>query len=342
MKGDSVYIIAEAGVNHNGSIDMAKELILAAKDAGADCVKFQTWITDELVSTDAPKASYQQVSNSEESQYEMLRKLELAHEDFAELKKFAEISKIDFLSTPDERKSLDFLCDVLHIPLLKIGSGEVNNLLFLKEVAAKKTPVILSTGMSTLGEVERARTVLLGNGAPSVALLHCTSEYPAPYNSVNLKAMDTLSQAFGCVVGYSDHTPGIEISLAAVARGARIIEKHFTLDQSLPGPDHQASLNPHELKTLVDGIRKIEVALGDGVKQIQEAEANNRSVVRKGLYAACDLSAGVKIQEFQLVGKRPAKGIPAESYELIIGKHLRCAIAKGEPIHFHHISFEES
>jgi N,N'-diacetyllegionaminate synthase len=219
MFEDKIYIIAEAGVNHNGSLELAKQLIDAGKKAGVDCVKFQTWKTEELLTEDAPKADYQLKNDGDSSQFEMLKKLELSYADFKELKAYSESIGVDFLSTPDEKKSLDFLVDDLNIKLIKVGSGEVSNLLYLKQIAQKKLPVILSTGMSNMADVERAYYTLIENGAPEVALLHCTSEYPAPLNTVNLKAMDTLKSVFQTIVGYSDHTEGIAISLAAAARG---------------------------------------------------------------------------------------------------------------------------
>ena len=340
MFSERVYIIAEAGVNHNGDIRLAKKLIDAGKEAGVDCVKFQTWITEELITKDAPKAKYQLKNDGEGSQFDMLKKLELSFNDFRELKRYSEEQGIDFLSTPDEKKSLDFLVDELKIKLIKVGSGEIRNLLYLKQIGQKKLPVILSTGMSNISDVEIAYYTLLENGATHVALLHCTSEYPAPYETVNLRAMNTLKEVFKTDVGYSDHTNGIEISIAAVALGARIIEKHFTLDKDMEGPDHKASLDPKELNNLVKSIRNVSNALGDGIKRIQPVERETLKVVGKGIYSNQDLKVGTIITEEMLVGKRPCKGIGMEHFSLIIGKKTNQSISKGTSIDFHLINFE--
>lgn len=340
MFENRIYIIAEAGVNHNGDIHLAKKLIDAGKAAGVDCVKFQTWKTEVLLTADAPKANYQIENDGEGSQFEMLKKLELSYNDFKELQVYSKQLGVDFLSTPDEQESLNFLVDELDLPLIKVGSGEINNLLYLKQIARKKRPVILSSGMCNLADVERAYLTLIENGAPEVAILHCTSEYPAPLETVNLKAMDTLRDAFKVTVGYSDHTDGIAISLAAAARGARIIEKHFTLDKTMDGPDHKASLDPQELKTLVDGIRAIELSLGDGIKRIQEVEKATQLVVKKGIYAKLDLKAGELITEEHLVGKRPVAELGMEEYESILGKRLTVDVKKDMAISRKHISWD--
>ena len=340
MFEDRIYIIAEAGVNHNGDLGLAKQLIDAGKAAGVDCVKFQTWVTEELITLDAPKAAYQVANDGEGSQFEMLKKLELSYADFRELKIYSEAKGVHFLSTPDEQKSLDFLVDELGISLIKVGSGEINNLLYLKQIGQKKKPVILSTGMCNLADVERAYSTLKDNGAPEIAILHCTSEYPAPLESVNLKAMDTLATVFQTTVGYSDHTDGIAISIAAAARGARIIEKHFTLDKSMDGPDHIASLDPIELKAMVDGIRAVELALGDGIKRIQPMEMETKKVVGKGIYAKHTIAEGTLITEDLLVGKRPIVDLGMEQYELILGQKARTTIEKGSSIGLNDIVFE--
>lgn len=340
MFEDKIYIIAEAGVNHNGDINLAKKLIDAGKIAGVDCVKFQTWKTEALLTEDAPKAAYQLENDGAGSQFEMLKKLELSYQDFKELQRYSKEVGVEFLSTPDEQESLNFLVDELNLPLIKVGSGEINNLLYLKQIARKKRPVILSTGMCYLADVERAYLTLIENGAPEVAILHCTSEYPAPLETVNLKAMDTLKNAFQVTVGYSDHTDGIAISLAAAARGARIIEKHFTLDKTMEGPDHKASLDPIELKALVDGIRAVEQSLGDGIKRIQEVEKATQLVVKKGIYAKLNLKAGDMITEEHLVGKRPISELGMEEYESIIGKRLTIDVEKDTAISRKHISWD--
>lgn len=340
MFEDRIYIIAEAGVNHNGSIELAKQLIDAGKAAGVDCVKFQTWKTEALLTEDAPKAQYQLDNDGEGSQFEMLKKLELSYEDFKELQRYSNSIGVQFLSTPDEEESLNFLADELQLPLIKVGSGEINNLLYLKQIARKKKPVILSTGMCDMTDVERAYQVLIQNGAPEVAILHCTSEYPAPLSTVNLRAMDTLRDAFKTTVGYSDHTDGIAISIAAAARGARIIEKHFTLDKNMEGPDHRASLDPTELKAMVDGIRAVEQSLGDGVKRIQEIEKATQLVVKKGIYAKRDIQVGEIITEEHLVGKRPVAEFGMEEYETLIGKRVTSAIPKNAAIGKKDISWD--
>lgn len=337
MFENKIYIIAEAGVNHNGDINLAKKLIDAGKAAGVDCVKFQTWKTEELITADAPKAAYQVSNDGEGTQFDMLKKLELSYDEFRELKTYAATVGVDFLSTPDELSSLNFLIDELQLPLIKVGSGEINNLLYLKQIARKKRPVILSTGMCNLADVERAYYTLIDNGAPEVAILHCTSEYPAPLETVNLRAMDTLQAAFKTTVGYSDHTAGIAISLAAAARGARIIEKHFTLDKNMDGPDHKASLDPTELAALVSGIREIEKALGDGIKRIQPVEIATQKVVKKGIYTTRELKAGTIIDESMLVGKRPVADIGMEDYEQLIGLELKSDLGKGSAIGWQHI-----
>ncbi|MBU2019521.1 MAG: N-acetylneuraminate synthase [Bacteroidetes bacterium] len=339
MFEDKIYIIAEAGVNHNGSLEMAKQLIDAGKKAGVDCVKFQTWVTEELITTDAPKAEYQTKNDGDGSQFQMLKSLELSYDDFKELQRYSKEQNIDFLSTPDEKRSLDFLVDELKINLLKVGSGEIGNLLYLKQIAQKKLPVILSTGMSNLADVETAYYTLLDNGTPEITILHCTSEYPAPLETVNLKAMDTIQSVFKCAVGYSDHTDGIAISIAAAALGARVIEKHFTLDKNLPGPDHKASLNPEELKEMVDGIRAVELALGDGIKRIQKVEKETKKVVGKGLYVNRELKAGDVISEDCLVGRRPMKFIPVDLYEQILGKKIKTNLNKWDALDWKHIDF---
>lgn len=338
---NKVMIIAEAGVNHNGDINLAKNLIDVAAEAKVDIVKFQTWVTEELMDYDTPKAAYQNQNDPEsENQFQMAKKLELSFGDFKELKSYCEKMNIKFLSTPDEEKSLDFLVDELKMDLIKVGSGEVTNIPFLKKVGAKKTRVILSTGMSTIGEVEVAYETLLKSGAKSVSLLHCTSEYPAPLDQVNLKAINTLKSVFPTVIGYSDHTLGIEISLAATAMGAQIIEKHFTLDKTLPGPDHKASLDPNELKLLVQGIRNIELALsGTGEKKPTKSELETKKVVQKGVFLKRALKKGEKLIEDNLTTKRPMKGIPASSFDLILNKTVNKDLNEGIPLNFSDINF---
>lgn len=336
----STFIIAEAGVNHNGDINLAKQLIDIAADAGADAVKFQTFQADRVVSRYAPKAEYQtQTTGKTESQLEMLRQLELSASDHEVLISHAQSRGIQFLSTPFDVPSLHLLTRDLGLKTIKIPSGEITNAPFLLEIARSAERIILSTGMSTLAEVEAALGVLAfgltkDKAIPQrgdfeqafasdqgqqelrdrVTILHCTTEYPAPFAEVNLRAMDTLVTAFGLPVGYSDHTPGIHVSLAAVARGARIIEKHFTSDRTLPGPDHQASLEPQELNQLVRQIREIEQALGDGIKRPTASEWKNRVVARKSLVAAKAIEAGEVFTEENLTCKRPGTGVSPFSY----------------------------
>lgn len=332
----NVIIIAEAGVNHNGSILLAKKLVDVAKSAGVDYIKFQTWITEELVHIDAPKAIYQKVNDGgNSSQYEMLKQLELSQEDFRELKKYCDNAGVNFLSTPDEEKSLNFLVDELGMDVIKIGSGEITNIPYLKKVGQKKKEVILSTGMADLKEVEKAYNTLLGNGALRVALLHCTSSYPAPFDSVNLKAINTLKSNFKTTVGYSDHTIGTEVSVAAVALGAKIIEKHFTLDVNMKGPDHKASMSPSQLADLVSQVRNVEQAMsGNGEKRPSSIELEIKQVVTKGLFWTCDKSAGQIILPEDITPKRPLvkDGISASQYDEIIGKSLSANVVKGKPV----------
>lgn len=319
----STYIIAEAGVNHNGDVQIAKQLCLAAKNAGADAVKFQTWITDNIITKNVKQADYQaENTGRNESQYEMLKKLELTFDQFREIKKYCDEIGIEFASTADDEESLDFLVD-LGIPFIKVGSGDVGNISYLRYIGSKKRPVILSTGMSTLADVEVSLKALKDGGATDIKLLHCTTNYPCPFDSVNLKAMDTLHNAFGLEVGYSDHTVGIEVPVSAVARGAIIIEKHFTLDCNMEGPDHLASTEPEEFKKMVDSIRNIEKALGTGIKQPTEAEKDISKVVLKRIVAKQTIHEGETITEKSICVKRNEKGLPASAWDIIIGTKAR-------------------
>lgn len=319
----STYIIAEAGVNHNGDVHIAKQLCLAAKNAGADAVKFQTWITDNIITKNVKQADYQtENTGKDESQYDMLKKLELTFDQFREIKEYCEEIGIEFASTADDEESLDFLVD-LGIPFIKVGSGDVGNISYLRYIGSKKRPVILSTGMSTLADVEVSLKALRDGGATDIKLLHCTTNYPCPFDSVNLKAMDTLHNAFGLEVGYSDHTVGIEVPVSAVARGAIIIEKHFTLDCNMEGPDHLASTEPEEFKKMVDSIRNIEKALGTGVKQPTEAEKDISKVVLKRIVAKQTIHEGETITEKSICVKRNEKGLPASAWDIIIGTKAR-------------------
>lgn len=355
----AVCIIAEAGVNYNGSMNLAKKLVRAAAEAGADIVKFQTFKAEQVASRRAPKAAYQkETTDAAESQIEMLKKLELPFEVHQELMEFCKRCHIGFLSTPFDGQSLRFLVEACGLATVKVPSGEITNAPFLLDIARTGRDIILSTGMSTLGEIEMALGVLAfgylhrdeipknasdfatayaeaqsdGLLRRKVRLLHCTTEYPAPFNEVNLAAMDTMRQAFGLPVGYSDHTEGISVPLAAAARGAEIIEKHFTLDRNLPGPDHKASLEPQELKAMVAGIRQIEAAIGDGRKMPTAKERENLPVVRKSLVAKLAIRAGETFSEENLAAKRPASGAAPLRYWELLGKNASRDYGADEPI----------
>lgn len=329
------YIIAEAGVNHNGQLNLALQLCDAAKEAGADAVKFQTWKTENIVTASACQAAYQtENTGKEESQYSMLKQLELSYDHFKKIQEHCHKIGIDFLSTPDEEESLAFLMNQLHLPLVKVGSGEVTNLPYLRTIASYHKPVILSTGMSTLAQVAVAYDTLLQAGAPNVSLLHCTTNYPCPYDEVNLRAMQTLKEAFKCKVGYSDHTMGTEIPVAAVAMGAEIIEKHFTLSRMMEGPDHKASLEPQELKLMVEQIRNIEVALGDGIKRPNRSEAENAKVVQKSILAKHPIKKGEILTPETLTLKRAGAGISAAFWDVVVGTKALYDFDTDEPITF--------
>ena len=313
------YIIAEAGVNHNGSVEIAKKLIDGAKRAGADAVKFQTYKTELLVTGVAEKAEYQKENEpGTESQFDMLKKLELSFSDFEELYDYSCKQGIDFLSTPFDMDSAEFLAG-LGMRIWKIPSGEITNLPLLEYIGSRRQKVILSTGMSEYSEIEDALRVLKDSGAGDITLLHCTTQYPAPFESVNLRAMVSLKERFGTDIGYSDHTKGLEVAVAAVGMGASVIEKHFTLDKNMVGPDHKASLEVDELKEMVDAIRHIDLALGDGVKKVQDAEKGNLSVARKSIVAARDISEGELITSDMLLMKRPGTGISPMRINEVIG-----------------------
>lgn len=328
----SVYIIAEAGVNHNGSIKLAKELIDMAKECGADAVKFQTFKAEESTGGKADKAEYQKENDvTKESQFDMIKKLELPFEDFIVLKQYCEELKIDFISTPDGEQSLKCLID-LGISKIKIGSTEITNYPFLKKIAQSKKKVILSTGMSTLGEVEKAVDALQENGAKDVELMHCTTDYPTNVEDVNLKAMLTLKSAFQLQVGYSDHTLGFEAAIAAVTMGAVTIEKHITLDREMKGPDHKASMPPTEFAEYVEHIRNTEKLLGSGRKKPTAKEKIIMQQVRRSILSTRDLKAGTILTEKDLCLKRPGTGITSEFMPLLLGRELKRDIEKEEPI----------
>jgi len=315
-------VIAEAGVNHNGDLELAKQLINVASEAGADLVKFQTFNASRLVTRTAKKAEYQtQTTDKQESQHEMLRRLELSAEMHIELITHCAARNIKFFSTGFDTDSVDLLVS-LGQDHFKIPSGEVTNLPYLRHIGQLGKAVILSTGMATLGEIEAAIDVLEHAGTPRVyiTVLHCTSEYPTPMVEVNLRVMQSIHTAFGVAVGYSDHTRGIEAAIAAVAMGASVIEKHFTLDRNLPGPDHKASLEPEELKAMVAAIRNIEIALGDGIKRLAPSEARNKLVVRKSLVASRIIKEGEAFSAENITAKRPGTGICPMRWDEIMGR----------------------
>ena len=314
----SVYIIAEAGVNHNGDINLAYQLVDAAKAAGVDCIKFQTFKSENLVSHTAQKAEYQKAATGDSSQQDMLKQLELSFGEFVSLKEYCDRKGICFLSTPFDFESIEFL-NSIEMPFWKIPSGEVTNYPYLVALAKTGKPVVMSTGMCEMQEIEDAIAVLRENGASDIKLLHCNTEYPTPYEDVNLRAMKTLRDAFGVEVGYSDHTKGIEVPIAAVAMGASVIEKHFTLDRNMEGPDHKASLEPQELKQMVDSIRHIEAALGSGDKKPSPSEKKNMAVARKSIVAAARIKAGDILTEENITVKRPGNGICPMRWKEVLG-----------------------
>ncbi|MFD2601225.1 N-acetylneuraminate synthase [Flavobacterium suzhouense] len=321
-----VIIIAEAGVNHNGDIVMAKKLIDAGVDAGVDYVKFQTFKADKLVSRDAKKADYQSknIGDSDDSQYNMLKKLELSHEDHIELMAYCKERNIKFFSTAFDVDGVHYLND-LGLELFKVPSGEITNYPYLKAIASFNKPVILSTGMCTEQEIKDAVGVLTGAGLlkERISILHCNTEYPTPMKDVNLKAMLAISKEFDVEVGYSDHTLGIEVPIAAVAMGAVIIEKHFTLDRTLPGPDHVASLEPDELKQMVNAIRNIELAIsGSGIKEPSASEMKNIAIARKSIHISRDLPMGHIITDDDIMALRPGDGISPMRWNAVVGKRL--------------------
>ncbi len=321
-----VFIIAEAGVNHNGSLELAKKLVDVAVEAKADAVKFQTFKASLGVSKIAPKAEYQiETTGEDESQLDMVRKLELTEEMHEELIKYCAEKNIMFLSTPFDLYSVDLL-DSYGLDTFKIPSGEITNLPYLRKIGQLKKKVILSTGMANLGEIESAVDILTtaGTKKDDITLLHVTTQYPTPMEDVNLKAMVTIGSAFGMKYGYSDHTLGIEVPIAAIALGACVIEKHFTLDCSMEGPDHRASLNPQDLKDMVSAIRNIESALGDGIKKASPSEAKNKAIARKSIVAKQNIKAGEVFTQDNITVKRPGTGISAMRWDEVIGtKALR-------------------
>ena len=320
----ATIIIAEAGVNHNGNFENACKLVKAAKQAGADFVKFQTYISEKVISKFAVKAEYQKkTTSSNESQLDMVKKLELSFDQFTQLDKLCKEVGIKFLSTPFDLDSLAFL-ETLNIPFWKIPSGEITNLPYLIAIAKTKRPIIMSTGMCEMQEIEDAIKVLKENGSTSIKLLHCNTEYPTPFEDVNLKAMEIMRKRFNVEVGYSDHTRGIEVSIAAVALGATVIEKHFTLDRNMEGPDHKASLEPSELAVMVSSIRNIEKAIGIGIKTASPSEKKNKAVARKSIVAKTNIKKGEPFVEENITVKRPGSGIsPMKWFDVLGTKAVR-------------------
>jgi len=330
----AALVIAEAGVNHNGDMDLAIQLIEAAADAGADVVKFQTFKADQLATTKAAKACYQQqTTDKAENQQAMLKRLELTSDQHKQLISHCHNCDIEFLSTAFDDPSIDLL-NKLNLKRFKIPSGEITNLPYLRRIGGLSKPLILSTGMANLGEIEAALAVLetAGTNRAQITVLHCTTEYPAPMAEVNLRAMQTIAQAFGVAVGYSDHTAGIEVPIAAVALGATVIEKHITLDQNLPGPDHKASLEPKEFAAMVNAIRNIEQALGDGIKRPTASEAANLPIVRKSLVASRAINIGELFSATNISAKRPGTGISPMRWDELIGHPSPRAFAPDELI----------
>ena len=327
--GCPAFIIAEAGVNHNGSLKIAKRMVDAAKAAGADAIKFQTFKTEELATADAPKADYQKRANRGESQFQMLKKLELSELLFKELSKYCKKRKIMFLSTPFDGPSVDLLRR-LFVPAFKISSGDLTNIPLIRKIAAAGKPVILSTGMATMAEIRAAVRTIRSAGNEKLVLLHCTSNYPAKYGEINLRAMDALRRGFNVPIGYSDHTDGLEVAVAAVALGANVIEKHFTLDKNMVGPDHRASITHGEFRAMVKSIRKVEKALGSEEKAPQKSEIEISRVARKSIVAAKDIAKGMKLSIDMLAIKRPGTGIEPKYIYKLVGRRLKRNISKDQ------------
>ena len=332
--GHSVFIIAEAGVNHNGDIDIAKKMVDKAVFSGVDAIKFQTFKTEKLVTGYADMAEYQKCTiGKADSQFNMLKKLELSYENFIEIQEYCKHKKIMFLSTPFDFESADFLWSI-GMDAFKISSGDLTNIPFLKHIAKFDKPIILSSGMATLSEIEEAINAINFLESKEIAVLHCTSNYPAKLENVNLNAINTIKNAFKIVSGYSDHTEGIIISIAAVALGANIIEKHFTLDKCMDGPDHKASLSPIELKDMVTAIRNVEMALGNGIKKSTSSEVDTMNAARKSIVASRYIKAGECIKTIDLDYKRPGTGLSPKFYNYIIGKKANRDIKMDELISF--------
>lgn len=331
-EGEPVFIVAEAGVNHNGNVDLAKQLIDAAKDAGADAVKFQVFKADKLIMRNTEKANYQKATaDSKESQYELMKRLELTENNFKELADYANKKEIIFLASPYDQEGVDLLYEI-DVPAFKVASGEITNFPLLKHIANKGKPIILSTGMSTLGEVDEALRVIRDHGVEDIVLLHCITSYPTKIEDVNLTAMQMMKCAFKLPVGFSDHTLGMIMPIAAVALGAVVIEKHFTMNRNLSGPDHNASLEPYELRDMVTAIRNVERALGDGIKRPTGNEEEIKKLARRSIIAGVDIPKGTVITEKMLDFKRPGTGISPKYINMIVGKRAKKIIESNELI----------
>jgi N,N'-diacetyllegionaminate synthase len=331
-EGNPCFVIAEAGVNHNGDVALAKRLLDVAADAGANAVKFQSFHAENIASNEAPKAAYQIASTgSKETQREMLERLELTRAGHEELTRHASARGIIFCSTPFDLASVDLL-EELRVPFFKVASGELTHVPLLRRIARSGKPLVVSTGMSELQEVESALGTLRDAGARHIALLHCLSEYPAPSAEANLRAMATMRERFGTPVGYSDHTVGIEVAVAAVALGASILEKHLTLDRSMPGPDHLASLEPDEFFELVREVRSVESALGDGIKRPGKSEMANRVIARRSVFTAVAVANGTVLTPEMLTCKRPDDGIPASQFDAVVGRRARRDLGPGQKL----------
>ena len=329
--GKKIFIIAEIGVNHNGDVNLAKKMIKEAAKSGANAVKFQTFIAKDMLTKHTKKAKYQEKNSKTSLQMEMIEKLQLNKDDFFEISEYAKSNNVLFLSSPFDIKSVDLL-DELDVPGFKVGSGEINNFELLESIERKDKPIILSTGMSTLDEIQETFDFIKNKN--KLIILHCITGYPSKFEDANLKFINTLKEKFKVPIGFSDHSPGIELAIAAVGLGACVIEKHFTLDKTLDGPDHQASLEPHEFKAMVDAIRNVEIAMGDGVRRISDSELEIKKVARKSIVAACDIPSGSTLSDGMLAIKRPGTGIEPKYFKSLIGKKAKVDIKKDDLIKY--------
>ena len=330
-EGEKTFIIAEIGVNHNGDIKLAKKMIKKASQIGADAVKFQTFIAEDMISINAEKAKYQDENSEESSQLEMVKKLELTEKDFVELSSYADSNNILFLSSPFDKKSVDLL-DKIGVPGFKIGSGEINNFELLKHIEEKGKPIIISTGMSTLDEIQETFNFITNK--EKLIILHCITGYPSKIEDANLKFINTLKENFKVPIGFSDHSPGIELAIASIGLGACLIEKHFTLDKTLDGVDHQASLEPIEFKKMIDAIRNVEIAMGNGERKLCNTELEIKKVARKSVVASCDIPKGSLLDDTMLTIKRPGTGIEPKYLNQLFGRKTNIDIKKDDIIKY--------